>query len=309
MGDVMPLTPEDVSKKRFTPVRLREGYDMGEVDAFLDEVEAELERLIKENDDLRSKLSATDGGTSAIAMPGKAPESAPEKAAEKDAEKAPDKAAEKAPEKAAEPTPEKVEEKPADKPAETQPVAAAASATEEIKVYTAAEASSAATRLLELATRNADEVVTEAIQEAEQIVGAARTEAERLEAETKSKADKLEQDARARAENLDSEVENKRQEMLGDLEREKRRLDTEVEDLRGFEREYRSRLKSYFTEQLEALEGSGEGGQLPNSGSSTAPKRLKSDSEETPGQQGGSQNQDQNQNNQAGNEGRDEPQG
>ena len=32
----MPLTPEDVSNKRFTAVRLREGYDMGEVDAFLD---------------------------------------------------------------------------------------------------------------------------------------------------------------------------------------------------------------------------------------------------------------------------------
>ena len=54
----MPLTPEDVSNKRFTPVRLREGYDMGEVDQFLDEVEAELERLLKENDDLRSKLAA-----------------------------------------------------------------------------------------------------------------------------------------------------------------------------------------------------------------------------------------------------------
>ncbi|MEO6605667.1 MAG: DivIVA domain-containing protein, partial [Aeromicrobium sp.] len=38
----MPLTPEDVRNKRFTPVRLREGYDMGEVDQFLDEVEAEL---------------------------------------------------------------------------------------------------------------------------------------------------------------------------------------------------------------------------------------------------------------------------
>ena len=44
----MPLTPEDVSNKRFTPVRLREGYDMGEVDQFLDEVESELERLLKE---------------------------------------------------------------------------------------------------------------------------------------------------------------------------------------------------------------------------------------------------------------------
>ena len=52
----MTLTPEDVHKKTFTPVRLREGYDMGEVDQFLDEVEVELTRLHQENDDLRSKL-------------------------------------------------------------------------------------------------------------------------------------------------------------------------------------------------------------------------------------------------------------
>ena len=62
MGEVMPLTPEDVSNKRFTPVRLREGYDMGEVDQFLDEVEAELERLNKENDDLRNKLASAQRG-------------------------------------------------------------------------------------------------------------------------------------------------------------------------------------------------------------------------------------------------------
>ncbi len=54
----MPLTPEDVRNKRFTPVRLREGYDMGEVDQFLDEVEAELERLTTENTELRGKLEA-----------------------------------------------------------------------------------------------------------------------------------------------------------------------------------------------------------------------------------------------------------
>src|SRR5512132_4281893 len=113
----MPLTPEDVSNKRFTPVRLREGYDMGEVDQFLDEVEAELERLLKENDDLRSKLSAAlDGAPIPVTKPE-------------------DKAA-------------KAEEK-AEKPAETVPAAP----TEQIKVTTAAEASSAATRLLELATR------------------------------------------------------------------------------------------------------------------------------------------------------------
>src|SRR5687768_10461870 len=54
----MPLTPEDVRNKQFTTVRLREGYDEDEVDAFLDEVEAELTRLLRENADLRAKLAA-----------------------------------------------------------------------------------------------------------------------------------------------------------------------------------------------------------------------------------------------------------
>ena len=92
--------------------------------------------------------------------------------------------------------------------------------------------------------------------------------------------------------------------MLGDLEREKRRLDTEVEDLRGFEREYRSRLKSYFTEQLEALEGSGEGGQLSDDGPSS-PKRLKSVSERPAGRNNQGDNNQGDQHNQGG----DQPQG
>src|SRR3954451_1684196 len=50
----MPLTPEDVQNKRFSTVRFKEGYDEEEVDAFLDEVEAELRRLLGENTDLRS---------------------------------------------------------------------------------------------------------------------------------------------------------------------------------------------------------------------------------------------------------------
>src|SRR3954463_6785011 len=49
----MPLTPEDVQNKRFTTVRFKEGYDEEEVDAFLDEVEAELRRLLGENEQLR----------------------------------------------------------------------------------------------------------------------------------------------------------------------------------------------------------------------------------------------------------------
>ncbi|MFL6238415.1 MAG: DivIVA domain-containing protein [Actinomycetes bacterium] len=51
----MPLTPEDVANKRFTSTRFRPGYDEDEVDAFLDEVEAELTRLLQENKTLAAR--------------------------------------------------------------------------------------------------------------------------------------------------------------------------------------------------------------------------------------------------------------
>jgi len=248
MGEVMPLTPEDVSNKRFTPVRLREGYDMGEVDQFLDEVEAELARLTKENDDLRAKLSAAQSSdTAAYAAPTPAPE--PAKAPEPEA----------APEPAA--------------PAQ----AAAPAGVETIKVQTMPEASSAAARLLELAQRNHDELIDQAKNDADKIIGEARTKAERLETESKSKADRMEADARTRAQMLDSETAERRQQLFGDLEREKDKLTSEVETLRSFEREYRSRLKSYFTQQLEALNTSQESA-TPAAPSSNdpQPKRLRS---------------------------------
>lgn len=239
----MPLTPEDVSNKRFTPVRLREGYDMGEVDQFLDEVEAELARLTKENDDLRAKLSAAQGAGIAAPAPAPAPE----------------------PVKAPEPV------------VEAAPAAAAAvtGAVETIRVETVPEASNAAARLLELATRNHDALIEQAKEDADKIVGEARTKAERLETESKTRADKVESDARTRATMLDSETAARRQEMFGELEKERDKLSAEVERLRSFEREYRSRLKSYFSQQLEAL-----GASAPETGTGSdempAPKRLRS---------------------------------
>jgi DivIVA domain-containing protein len=246
----MPLTPEDVSNKRFTPVRLREGYDMGEVDQFLDEVEAELARLTKENDELRSKLAQAQQGGGGFAQPEPTPEPEPE----------PFVAA--APEPEPEPTPP-----PAPAPVVEKPI-------ETIRVETVPEASNAAARLLELATRNADELVDDAKNEADKIIGEARTKAERLETEAKTNADRLEADARSRAQMLDSETAQKRQIMFGDLEKEQEKLNSEVENLRQFEREYRSRLRSYFSQQLELL-NSGETS-APSGEEQPQPKRLRS---------------------------------
>ncbi|PUA80792.1 DivIVA domain-containing protein [Nocardioides currus] len=255
----MPLTPEDVSNKRFTPVRLREGYDMGEVDQFLDEVEAELARLTKENEDLRSKLSAAQSGASSTPAPAAAPVPTP------------------APAAVVAPEPVK-EEKPAPAPAPAPAPLAAATpvgGVETIRVETVPQASNAAARLLELATRNADELVEEAKNEADKVVGAARTKAERLESEAKAKSDRLEADARQRSQMLDSETAERRQQMFGELEKERDKLNAEVETLRSFEREYRSRLKTYFTQQLESLQGNSSVAEIPQ-GDAPAPKRLRS---------------------------------
>lgn len=220
----MPLTPEDVRNKRFQPVRLRrEGYDMGEVDAFLDEVESELERLLTENAELRRQAGVEADADVATAEPSAAAQPAAQPAAE-----------------AAEPA------------AEATSPAPATPAVEQVKVTTAAEASAAATRLLELATRNADEVVAEAREEAQQIVASAQ-----------ERADTLDREARTRADHLDQETESRRSEATAAIAAERARLDEEVEGLRSFEREYRSRLRSYFTQQLDALDGKGEGGELP----------------------------------------------
>lgn len=240
----MPLTPEDVSNKRFTPVRLREGYDMGEVDQFLDEVEAELARLTAENDELRAKLAAAQSGSPSF-----------------------------------EPAPTQltaVPETPA--PAPQEPVAVTPAVVEggveTIRVETVPEASNAAARLLEIATRNADELVEDAKNEADRIVGEARTKAERLENEAKGKADRMESDARTRSQMLDAETAERRTQLFSDLEKERDKLNLEVENLRSFEREYRSRLKSYFTQQLEALQAPGDS--VAPSGDAPAPKRLRS---------------------------------
>lgn len=51
----MALTPDDVRNAAFTSTRFQPGYNEEQVDAFLDKVEAELERLYGENQSLLSE--------------------------------------------------------------------------------------------------------------------------------------------------------------------------------------------------------------------------------------------------------------
>ena len=54
------LTADDVLTKKFPATKFREGYDVVEVDDFLDEVLNTLRELYAENDDLKAKLEASE---------------------------------------------------------------------------------------------------------------------------------------------------------------------------------------------------------------------------------------------------------
>lgn len=286
----MPLTPDDVSNKRFTPVRLREGYDMGEVDQFLDEVETELARLLKDNDDLRERLRVMQENPAAAAPAENSSYDADQKAPEPEpqVEPAGDVGSPVVVEAQSEAQSEARPEVQADTQADTQqamepeptqfqggPQAAEQPVgIQQIRVTTAAEASVAATRLLELATTNADQLVAGAQLDADQILNDAHSQAEQLESESRAAADQLEAEARSRSQMLDSETVERRAAVVGDLEKEKGRLNSEVESLRAFEREYRSRLKSYFTQQLAALDSNES--DLEDGASGEQPARLRS---------------------------------
>ena len=85
----------------------------------------------------------------------------------------------------------------------------------------------------------------------------------------KSKGAKLVSDAKEHADRLVREAEAKQRQTLGTLETQRQSLERTVEDLRSFEREYRSRLKAYLENQLSDLESSSAGAtRTPESGSS-----------------------------------------
>jgi len=215
----MALTPEDVVNKRFQPTKFREGYDQDEVDDFLDEIVVELRRLNQENDELRKKLAELGAGTPATSA-----------AAPPVVEKVP------APVKAEKEDRAKAEEAQAaelakKKAAEQAPVQAAAPARSSV----ATPASESAAGLLAMAQQMHDKHVADGEQQRDKIIAEAQIEASSLVNDAQEKSRKI----------------------LGALEQQRSVLERKVEQLRGFERDYRSRLKAYIEGQLRDLDARG----------------------------------------------------
>ncbi|MQY02311.1 DivIVA domain-containing protein [Actinomadura macrotermitis] len=233
----MPLTPADVRNKQFSTTRLRPGYDEEEVDAFLDEVESELDRLIQENEELRAKLAeCLRGKVPAMAAPIVEPK----------------------PDVAQMPEPPRPEPQPQPEP---EPVLGGLGMT---AAPSGEDNMDTAARVLALAQQTADQAIADARREADETLGRARREAEEILGKARRQADQIVSEARSRAEALDRDAQERHRQVMGSLVQQREELEREVDNLRAFEREYRSRLKVYLEGQLRDLEaGSTETGAFP----------------------------------------------
>ncbi|MER6001841.1 DivIVA domain-containing protein [Nonomuraea sp. NPDC051941] len=233
----MPLTPADVRNKQFSTTRLRPGYDEEEVDAFLDEVEAELDRLIQENEELRAKL--------AECLRGKVPGGMNMPMASAPVQEQPK------PEMMA-PPPQPEPMRAPEPPPVQQPVPVMNMPPAEDNMDTAA-------RVLALAQQTADQAISDARREADETVTRARREADEILTKARRQAEQVIGDARARAETLERDAQERHRQAMGSLVQTRDELERKVEELRSFEREYRSRLKLYLENQLAELNVSAEG--------------------------------------------------
>lgn len=236
----MPLTPADVHNVAFSkPPIGKRGYNEDEVDAFLDLVEGELTRLIEENSDLRQRVNELDqelaaARASAAAQPiGAIP--------------------------LREPEPEPVREAPpqpsAETPVQDQHLKAARvlSLAQDTADRLTSTAKAESEKLMADARANADQILSEARNTAETTVAEARQRADAMLADAQSRAETQLRQAQEKADALQADAERKHSEIMGTINQQRTVLEGRLEQLRTFEREYRTRLKTYLESQLEEL--------------------------------------------------------
>jgi DivIVA domain-containing protein len=221
----MTLSLDDVRNKRFRMAR-KSGYEVIEVDEFVDDVEATFAQLFEENQNLKRQVESLKSAPPAPA------------------------AATPPPVPAQQPRPA-----PAAPPPTSGPIV----------VTTAKDASAAVVRLVEMSTEQAERLVNEATEDANrireeanriahQVTTDARTRAERVESEARVNAERLQADAQSRIQRIEKEIESRRGEMFGDLQKQREDLTKTVTALRTFEANYRRNLANHIRGQIESLE-------------------------------------------------------
>ena len=249
----MTLSLDDVRNKRFRMAR-KSGYEVLEVDEFVDEVEVAFEQLADENENLKKQIEALKAAPAVEQAVPVATESAP-----------------------AEP--------------ETIVVTTGAEASSAV-VRLVTLSAEQAERLVNEATAEAAEIRESANTSAQEVTGDARARADRIAAEAQEAAERVQAEAKERADNLDSEIAGRRTELLDALYAERDDLQVAVGQLRGFEASFRSNLADELRRHITSLEsGTAQPYEVPSladpSAIAEAEQRSADASDSPAGQQGG----------------------
>ena len=240
----MALTPEDVVNKRFQPTKFREGYDQDEVDDFLDEVVVELRRLNQENEELRQRLIASDSRINELQRSASQPAPAgfdqPVASAPAPAAAVPAQASFQASD-------------PNIDPGNTNNLLQLARRLHEEHVREGVEKRDA---LIAEGQSQAGRVLDEANTQASQALEEANTQASQALEEASTQASRAIEEGNAQAARLIEEAQSQNRDRISTLDQERVALESRIEELRNFEREYRSKLKGYIEGQLRELDSS-----------------------------------------------------
>lgn len=235
----MPLTPADVHNVAFSkPPIGKRGYNEDEVDAFLDLVENELTRLVEENSDLRQRIEELDRELAAGGGAGAAQPTAVIPVFEAEAEPVKPTAAEAA---------AGTNEEQAMKAARVLTLA------QDTADRLTSTAKAESDKMLADARANADQILSEARHTADTTVAEARQHADAMLADAQTRSEAQLRQAQEKADALQADAERKHSEIMGTINQQRTVLEGRLEQLRTFEREYRTRLKTYLESQLEEL--------------------------------------------------------
>lgn len=277
----MPLTPAEVHNVAFKkPPIGKRGYDEEEVDAFLDIVEVELSRLIEENNDLRTRGGgggdgAESGASTELATARE--ENGRLRTQVAELERALNQGNDGAQQQVVQLQQQltQTEQQLAENRRQLEQAQRAAAEAQQ----TAAQAPQGdggvadhhvqAVQVLALAQQTADQHLAQAKAEAERLVNEARANAEttvneaqqrsaRQLSDTETRVKQLHDDSQAQATQTVQDAEQRAATITAQFEQRKATLERRVEELRTYEREYRTRLRSYLESQLRDLDASGK---------------------------------------------------
>jgi len=220
----MPLTPADIHNTAFKkPPIGKRGYDEEEVDAFLDEVEQELIRLLEENaalqDQMRRGPGASTGAASAAALNSEHADLRAQLERMQDARSR------------AEQNARSIQAQ-LERARSSAPSGPAASAGDDDRKA----------GVLLMAQRTADEHMRDAQRESEALLSNARAKTEQITSEAKLKAATIESDARRNHSEAMNSLGAKRSAMLDEIQR-----------LDQLARGYQSALSNHVSQQLQEL--------------------------------------------------------